>query len=225
MGRLTTGRENHLPEKRAKELALTKQQHVLNDGVLYHVECDKTLRTIPSTASRQQLVEEAHGSKFGGHFKEAKVHSQLARHFWWSTMRKDITRWIRACLTCVGVEIIRFPTSYDGNQYAVVFMDYLSKWPEVFAVADKTAHTNATLLVEHLINRHGVPADLLSDHGQNFLSALMSEVCEIMGIHQVNTMAYHPQQRFHHTLTNMLAKTVKKMVGLGPPHSLSPFCL
>ena len=36
-----------------------------------------------------------------------------------------------------------------------------------------------------------------------------------MGIHQVNTTAYHPQtdglvERFHRTLTNMLAKTVEK---------------
>ena len=56
----------------------------------------------------------------------------------------------------VGVE---FPTSYDGNQYAVVFMDYLSKWREDFAVADQTAYTVATLLVEHKISRHGVPAE------------------------------------------------------------------
>ena len=90
----------------------------------------------------------------------------------------------------VGVNIIKFPTSYDGNQYAVVFMDYLSRWPEVFAVADQTAYTVATLLVERVISRHGVPAELQSDHGQNFLSALMAEVCKIMGIHQVNTTAY-----------------------------------
>ena len=94
-------------------------------------------------------------------------------------------------------------------------MDYLSRWPEVFAVADQTAYTVATLLVEHVISRHGVPAELLSDRGQNFLSALMAEVCKIMGIHQVNTTAYHPQtdglvERFHRTLTNMLAKTAEK---------------
>ena len=226
-------------DKKAKELALTKQQYVLKNDVLYHVESDKTLRVIPPVGSRQQLVEEAHGGAFGGHLKEAKVHSQLSRHFWWPTMRRDITKRIRACLTCatrqpgratkspltpipvggtfdrVGVDIIKFPTSYDGNQYAVVFVDYLSKWPEVFAVADQTAHTVATLLVEHVISRHGVPAELLSDRGQNFLSVLMAEVCTIMGIHQVNTTAYHPQtdglvKRFHRTLTNMLAKVVER---------------
>ena len=84
-----------------------------------------------------------------------------------------------------------------------------------FAVADQTAYSVATLLVEHVISRHGVPAELLSDRGQNFLLALMAEVCKIMGIHQVNTTAYHPQtdglvEWFNRTLTNMLAKTVEK---------------
>lgn len=31
----------------------------------------------------------------------------------------------------MGVDIIRFPKSYSGNQCAVVFMDYLTEWPEV----------------------------------------------------------------------------------------------
>ena len=36
----------------------------------------------------------------------------------------------------VGVDIIQFPQSHDGNKYAVVFVDYLTKWTEVFPTAD-----------------------------------------------------------------------------------------
>ncbi len=42
----------------------------------------------------------------------------------------------------VGVDVIQFPSSSDGNKYAVVFVGYLTKWPEVFAVPDQTAATN-----------------------------------------------------------------------------------
>ena len=43
----------------------------------------------------------------------------------------------------------------------------------------------------------------------------MQAVCEVMGVHKVNTTAYHPQtdglvERFNRTLTNMLAKTVER---------------
>ena len=115
----------------------------------------------------------------------------------------------------VGVDVIQFPKSYLGNQYAIVFVDYLTKWPEVFATSDKTAITIARLFVENIFSRHGVPAELLSDRGTAFLSRLMQAVYEVMGVHKVNTTAYHPQtdglvERFNCTLTDMLAKTVEK---------------
>ena len=48
----------------------------------------------------------------------------------------------------------------------LVFMDYLTKWPEVFPAPDQTALTIARLLVEQVISRHGVPRQLLSDRGR-----------------------------------------------------------
>jgi len=46
-------------------------------------------------------------------------------------------------------------------------------------------------------------------------SRQLQEVCSLMGIHQLNATAYHPQtdglvERFNRTLTDMLAKTVTK---------------
>ena len=72
-------------------------------------------------------------------------------------------------------------------------MDYLTKWPEVFPVPDQTAATVAHLLVEEIISRHGVPAEVLSDRGRAFLSGLVREVEELLVFHKVNTSAYHPQ--------------------------------
>ena len=63
----------------------------------------------------------------------------------------------------IGVDYLQLPQSFDGNCYAVVFMDYFTKWPEVFAVADQQASTVAKLLVEQVVSRHGVPEYLHSD--------------------------------------------------------------
>ena len=113
---------------------------------------------------------------------------------------------------CLRVDIIQFPCSYGGNKYAIVFMDYLTKWPEVFPVPNQTAETIARALVE-VISHHGVPAKLLSDRGASFLSDVLQEVYKLLGIKKVNTSAYHPQsdglvERFNRTVTDMLAKTV-----------------
>ena len=50
------------------------------------------------------------------------------------------------------------------------------KWPEVFPVKDQSAYTTAKMLVEKIIPRHGVPAQLLSDRGTTLLSKLLAEV-------------------------------------------------
>ena len=66
------------------------------------------------------------------------------------------------------------------------------KWPEAYPVPDQSAATVARLLVEEIISRHGVPAEILSDRGRTFLSGLMKEVERLVGFHKVNTSAYHP---------------------------------
>ena len=88
----------------------------------------------------------------------------------------------------------------------------MTKWPEVFPTA---AATIADLLVRGVVNRHGVPGELLSDRGKTFLSGLMSELCKLFGIHKLNTTAYHPQtdglvEQLNRILTAMLSKTVEK---------------
>ena len=47
--------------------------------------------------------------------------------------------------------MIQFTKSYSGNQYAVIFSDYLTKWHEVFAITDQTALTTAQLLVKEVM--------------------------------------------------------------------------
>ena len=169
-------------ERKTRELVLSKTQFEIKDGVLYHLEGDKTLRVIPPSNSRKELFDDVHKGIFGAHLRGAKIHSQLSRHYWWPTMRADIDSWARACQICasrsvgkplhpslvplpvggpfdrVGVDVVQLPTSRKGNKYAVVFIDYLTKWPEVYPTRDQSSLTIARLLVEHIIPQHGVPS-------------------------------------------------------------------
>ena len=225
-------------EKVAKQILYSQSRYTMVDGSLYYVVPDGTLRVIPPTNRRKALWEQSHAGPCGGHLKGAKMFGELSRHYWWPKMRSDIVKWCRGCLVCatrnvgrpvkaplvpipvggpfdrVGVDVVKLPKSGRGHQYAVVFMDYLTKWPEVYPVRDQSASTIAKLLVEGIICRHGVPNQLLSDRGANFLSNLLTEVYSLMGIQKLNTTAYHPQtdglvERFNRTLIDMLAKTVK----------------
>ena len=57
--------------------------------------------------------------------------------------------------------VLQLPRLFHGNRYAIVFMDYLTKWLEVFPAADQSAPTIAKLLVKEVISWHGVPCDLM----------------------------------------------------------------
>ena len=92
-----------------------------------------------------------------------------------------------------------------------MFIDYMTKWVEAYAVSDQTSETIATLLIDNVVCRHGVPVKLISDRGANFLSSLMMDVCQLAGIKKLNTTAYHPRgnglvENFIKSIWAMIAK-------------------
>ena len=91
--------------------------------------------------------------------------------------------------------------------------DYLSKWPEAIPLPDAKAHTIAVALLDHVISRHSAPRVILSDRGQNFLSSIVRELCNIFDTRKVHSSAYRPQtqglvERWHSTLYQMLSKYI-----------------
>ncbi len=203
------------------------------DGVLYHENSmfpGRWCAVVPSKM-RASVLEEAHCGPFAGHLAERKVYDRLRRSVWWRGMKGTFCR---SCLVCasrkggrrtfrpplapipvgdrVAVDILQLPLTANGNCYVAVFMDYLTKWPEAFAIPDQKAETIAKLFVEHVICRHGIPEVLLSDRGANFLSSLIQEVCSLLGVKKINTSGYHPQtdglvEKFNSTLVSMIAKS------------------
>ena len=100
-----------------------------------------------------------------------------------------------------------------GNKYVLVVMDYATKWPEAFALKNIASETIVDCLVE-LTDHLGIFTELLSDNGTNFISRVMKQYCETVGIKQIRTSPYHPQtdgmvERFNSTLKRLLRKLVQ----------------
>lgn len=106
----------------------------------------------------------------------------------------------------VGVDVLQLPKTKRGNNYAVIFVDYLTKWPEVFPTPDQTTLAIAKLLVEEVVSCHGVPCQLMSDRGPSFLSKLFLAVCSLLGTKKVNATTDGLVERFNRTLIDILAK-------------------
>jgi len=112
---------------------------------------------------------------------------------------------------CVGMDFKEFDVSRKGNRYALVFQDYLTRSPEVFPVADRTAKTVAGCLAE-LIWRHGIPARIIHNRAAEFLSDVLQDTVAILGVKQLPTSGRHPQTDGleERTLKAMLSKLVDR---------------
>lgn len=107
-----------------------------------------------------------------------------------------------------------FPRSSSGNVYLLVFVDYYSRWVELFGLRKATAETISKIMINEVFTRWGVPNYLLSDRGPQFVSSVLQEVCQEWGVVQRLTTAYHPQtnltERINRTLKTMMASYVEE---------------
>uniref|UniRef100_A0A3B5QTU2 ribonuclease H n=2 Tax=Xiphophorus maculatus TaxID=8083 RepID=A0A3B5QTU2_XIPMA len=104
--------------------------------------------------------------------------------------------------------------SKSGNRYMLVILDYATKYPEVFPLKSIKAKAVAFCLIQ-LFSRVGFPTEILTDCGTNFLSTLLKQVYQLLGIKSLKTTPYHPQtdgltERFNQTLKQMLRKFVNE---------------
>ena len=75
---------------------------------------------------------------------------------------------------------------------------------------NQEASTVASVLFNEFISRYGVPAEIRSDQGRNFESAVFTEMCQLLDIHKTRKTALHPLsdgmvERYNRTLGRQLA--------------------
>ena len=93
----------------------------------------------------------------------------------------------------------------------LVITDHFTHYAMAVVTKDQMAKTVAKVLYERFIVVFGVLAKLLSNHGTNFTSALVEELCAMFGIPKCRTTAYHMQcngqvEWFHQMLFRMIGK-------------------
>ena len=218
---------------------IAKKGYFVVDGVLYFESSDVPgrRRLVVPEQLRDQVLAENHDELFAGHFSIKKMLRKLKQYFYWPGMNAAVYKKCESCLTCatvqgqerkqrpalhnievgepfscIGMDFKEMDKSFDDNRYALVFQDYLTKWPEVYPVADRTSSTVAKCLAD-LIYRHGVPSTIIHDRASEFLSDVLQDTAFILGIKQLPTTPGHPQcdglvERFNRTLKAMLTKVV-----------------
>ena len=56
------------------------------------------------TELKNEVLQEAHNSRFSIHPGSTKMYQDLKRNFWWPGMKKDIANWVSKCHVCQTVK-------------------------------------------------------------------------------------------------------------------------
>ena len=108
----------------------------------------------------------------------------------------------------VHVDLVTMESS-RGMRYILTMIDRTTRWPEAVPLRSMTADVVARAFIYGWVSRYGVPAQVVSDRGSQFVSALWQNLGNIAGFRPSFTTAYHPQsngmvERFHRTLKDSL---------------------
>ena len=217
---------------------INKEPYFWHKGVLMrrpYNTLEKDLIMVPKV-TRSRILRLAHNSPIAGYYASERTLSTIRTRMDWPGVAKDVKDLCASCPICqkAGPAIIvkaslnpppiikevftriamdvfgPLNRTKAGNKYILFLMDYATKWPEAFALRNVTAETIVNCLIE-VTARIGVPQELLTGNGSNFMSKVMKKCCSMTGIKQIRTSPYHPQtygmvERFNATLKRLLRK-------------------
>ena len=150
------------------------------------------------------IIKALHDHPTAGHLGFQKTYDRITEKIFWINMHHEIKDYCQACHCCslgkssphrrkaplqplsvpsepfdrISMDVIGpLKRTHNGNQYILVMIDALTKWPEAMAIPNQTAETIAKMFVENIICRHGMPKALLTDRGTNFVSKLFKNIC------------------------------------------------
>ena len=160
----------------------------LRDGVLCRtyqpVSGSSVTQIVVPMECRQLVFRQLHD--LGGHFGVGKTLAKVKERYYWPGYEQDIEKWVKECQSCqqrnpphinprapLGTIAVNYPfekvswditgplpVTRDGYKYILVVTDLLV---EAFPLCSTDSQTLATVLVDEVICRYGVPRSIHND--------------------------------------------------------------
>jgi hypothetical protein len=208
---------------------------VIISDVLMVEDDDALLKIVVPAKVVSVLLKFKHDLPLAGHRGFDRTFGQIKSRYYWDKMSRDVKEYCATCHLCqtkkymtkvnkapmkniivntpwslVGIDVVGpFKRSIDGNMYALLAVDYFTKFAVVKAVPDFTAETTAKFLFEEIICKLGAPRAIISDHGVNFKAQLFKRLCVLCGVETANSTIYHAEGN---GCVERMNKTMKQIV-------------
>ena len=207
-------------EKWASRRLKTRSAHyVILDDELHRWTASKVLLKCIHGDKTARVMAETHegagGNHSGGRALAIKVRSLV---FFWPTMNADCESYARCCDKCqrhapsihCPTEMLRTTTApYPFMRWAMdiigslpcsrqrrfilVLTDYFIKWIEAEAYAQVTDREVRGFVWKNIICRHGLPYEIVTDNGSQFMSGNFKEFCSKWNIRLSPSTPRYPQ--------------------------------
>ncbi|KAG7557017.1 Ribonuclease H domain [Arabidopsis suecica] len=166
------------------------------------------------------VTSEVHEGLCGSHSSGRAMAFKIKRlGYFWPTMISDCIDYAKRCKKCqMHAPLIHQPSeilssisapypfmrwsmdivgpmhrSTRGVQYLLVLTDYFSKWIEAEAYISIQDSVVKTFLWKHIICRYGVPYEIVTDNGPQFISNDFEDFCSAWGIKLSYSTPRYPQ--------------------------------
>lgn len=182
------------------------------------------IRVVIPKKLQQRVLDELHREHPG----VSRMKSLARSHVWWSQLDGEVEEMARSCASCQAVKNappaaplhpwvwpsspwqrvhIDFAGPFQGKMFFVA-IDAHSKWPEVYEMSSTTV-TKTIAVLRHIFASHGLPTQVVSDNGPQFVSSEFANFMKQNGIKHSRVSPYHPSsnglaERFVQTLKQAL---------------------
>ena len=170
-----------------------------------------------------------------GHPGMTKMKSIARLHVWWPGIDEKIEQFVKTCTPCSqnARDPIKVPlhqwelpaqpwqrihVDFVGpfkNKRWLLAVDAFSKWPEIHSMETTTAEATIKHL-RQIFATHGLPRQIVSDNGLQFVATSFQKFCESRGIQHIKTAPYSPRSNGE---AERLVQTFKKAIEKRDPHS------
>jgi hypothetical protein len=167
-----------------------------------------------------EVLRECYDAKFAGHLGRDKTLELVSRNYCWPGMRRFVKEYVQTCETCVWNKTSRHtpygelhPFPIPARPWQSVSIDFIMELPPssgynaIFVYIDRltkmvhfiptttevTAEDTATLYCRDVWCLHGLPVNIVSDHGSQFLSKFTQCLLEILDVKGNRSTSHHPQ--------------------------------
>ncbi|WVZ01852.1 hypothetical protein V8G54_022658 [Vigna mungo] len=167
-----------------------------------------------------QILQEFHTSKIGGHAGITKTASRIANQFYWPNMQQNIRKFINECVVCqqakvdhalpkgllqtlpipqqvwedIAMNFITHLPSVTGYTTIMVVVDRLSKFAYFIPLkSDFSSKSVAEAFIGQVVKIHGIPKFIVSDRDKGFISSFWQHLFKSQGTTLAMGSAYHPQ--------------------------------